>query len=80
MHEFIATRTAAAVQGQRPMADPQDMLTMMQTMAKSNAALLTLIGRAEHHEKLTRTIGSKYGGGIDAVKIQITDIEENIKV
>ena len=35
MSEFIVTRMAAAVQGQRPMADPQDMFTMMQTMAKS---------------------------------------------
>ena len=39
MTEFIATRMAATVQGQRPTADPQDLFTMMQTMAKSNTAL-----------------------------------------
>ena len=64
MTEFIATRMAAAVQGQRPMADLLDLFTMTQTMAKSNTAVLAMIGRAEYHEKLMRTMGSKYGSDI----------------
>ena len=32
MEEFITTRVAAAVPGQMPMADPQDMFTMMQVL------------------------------------------------
>ena len=59
MTEFITTNLAATVQGQRPAANPQDLFTMMQTLAKSNTALLAIIGRAEYHEKLTRTMGFK---------------------
>ena len=66
MNEFISTRMSAAVQGQRPMADPQDMFVMMQVLAKTNAALLSLAERGKHHEKHTRTIGSKFGD-IDVV-------------
>ena len=41
MEELITTRVAAAVQGQRPMADPQDMFAMMHALAKTNAALFS---------------------------------------
>ena len=68
MDEFINTRVAAAVQDQRPMADPQDLFTMMQVMDKTNAALLTMINRAEHHEKQTRTIGSMFGSEVETFK------------
>ena len=75
MEEFITTRVAAAVQGQRPMADSQDMFTMMQALAKTTAALLSLAERCEHHERQTRTNGPKFGD-IDVVKTQLDDIEE----
>ena len=61
MQECIVTRMAATVQGQKPTAEPQDLFTMMQTLSKSNAALSVMINRAEYHEKLMRTMGSKYG-------------------
>ena len=80
MNEFITTRVAAAVQGQRPMADPQDMFTIMQAMSKTNTALLTMISRAEYHEKLMRTMGSKYGSDIEAVKSQVTEVVEKVSV
>ena len=46
MTEFITTGIAATVQGQRPASNPADMFTMMQTMAKTNTALLAIIGRS----------------------------------
>ena len=39
INEFITTRASAAVQGQRPMAELQDMFRVMQVLAKSNANL-----------------------------------------
>ena len=68
MTEFITTSIAATVQGQRPSSNPADLFTMMQTMAKTNTALLAMIGRSEYQEKLMRTMGSKYGSDIEAVK------------
>ena len=62
------------------MADPQDMFTMMQAMSKTNMALLTMIGRAEYHEKLMRTMGSKYGSDIEAVKAQVGEVVDKIQV
>ena len=59
------------------MADPQDMLVMMQVLAKTNAAMLSLAERGEHHEKQTRTMGSKFGE-VDVVNIQISDIEDEL--
>ena len=69
MNEFITTSLSATVQGQRPASNPADLFTMMQTMAKSNAALLAIIGRSEYQEKLMRTMGSKFGSDIEAVKV-----------
>ena len=53
MEEFVTTRVAAAPQGQRPMVDSQDVFTMLQVFAKSNAAVLSVVDQAEHHEKHT---------------------------
>ena len=69
MNEFITTSISATVQGQRPASNPADMFMMMQTMAKTNAALLAVIGRSEYQEKLMRTMGSKFGSDIEAVKV-----------
>ena len=80
MTEFITTSLTATVQGQRPAANPQDMFTMMQTMAKSNTALLAIIGRTEYQEKMMRTMGSKYGSDIEAVKAQVTEVVEKVSV
>ena len=80
MQEFIATRMAAAVQDQKPTAEPQDLFTMMRTLTKSNAALSVMINRAEYHEKLMRTMGSKYGSDIEAVKAQVVDVVDKVKV
>ena len=80
MTEFITTSIAATVQGQRPASNPADMFTMMQTLTKTNAALLAMIGRSEYQEKLMRTMGSKYGSDIEAVKAQVTEVVEKVSV
>ena len=53
------------------------MFVMMQVLAKTNAARLSLAERGEHHEKQTRTIGSTFGE-VDVVKTQISDIEDKL--
>ena len=73
------TRVSAVVQGQRPMADPPDVFTMLQVLAKSYAALLSLVDRSEHHERQTRTIGANFGE-VGGVKTHVSDIEDNITV
>ena len=80
MNEFITTSISATVQGQRPASNPADLFTMMQTMAKTNAALLAIIGRSEYQEKLMRTMGSKYGSDIEAVKAQVTEVVDKVQV
>ena len=80
MTEFITTSIAATVQGQRPASNPADLFTMMQTLTKTNTALLAMIGRSEYQEKLMRTMGSKYGGDIEAVKAQVTEVVEKVSV
>ena len=80
MTEFVATNLAATVQGQRPAANPQDLFTMMQTLTKTNTALLAMIGRSEYQEKLMRTMGSKYGSDIEAVKAQVSEVVDKVQV
>ena len=49
--ELLQTRLTATQPGQKPSANNDDMFKMMQVLAKTNAAVLTALRRADYHGK-----------------------------
>ena len=52
--------------GHKPTADYADLLTSLGVLAKSNAAILTALGRAQYREKMARAVTSE----VNDVKIR----------
>ena len=59
MKQFITDKLTATQPGQKPTADNDELFNMIRVLAKSNAAILTSLGRAQYHEKITRALTSE---------------------
>ena len=56
---LLANRVKSTPLGQKVIANNEDIFLMLNVLAKTNATALASLKRAEHHEKLTRTMGAK---------------------
>ena len=59
MKYIINARATATQPGQQTTADNPDLFTMVSVLAKTNAALLTSLERAQYHERMSRALTSE---------------------
>ena len=65
---FLQTRLSATQLGQKTSASKEDMVTMMEICAKTNAVALTSLKRPKYREKLTRALMAKLNDFEDTKK------------
>ena len=66
-------RISEIPQGQKVSANNEDIFTMLNVLAKTNATALTSLKRAEYHEKLTTTMGKQ----LNAFEKKVKEMEVN---
>ena len=59
INEFLKKRISDTPQGQKVSANNEDVFTMLNALAKTNATALTSLKRAKYHEDQTRTLTAK---------------------